>query len=521
MGDMTTPVQPVTEVLVDLAHTLGSPLPDVAAGMTSAGAAQLLGASAQVRARLDALDVRARVIHADALRRERLAESREWAAREQEGPADLEAVAAGAERAAVRDASMILRSSPAQAALSLAAARRLVEDMPQMLHALGSGAVTARVAGDAATVARVLEPEQRRDLDAALAERAPYLDGAGHRRWRREISTLVEQIEPLAAGRRHARALDEQHVRVTPGEHGMATLSARLPGLEAAAIRKRLSLEAEGLRAQGDRRGHGRIMAQSLVATLLGREDAMDPVVLDVGVIITERALLSPDHGDVAHIEGYGAVPADALRGPLREALAEGTERGALLRRLFTHPVTGELVAGESRARLFPRSMRRFLHWRDTTCRAPFCDAPVRQYDHILPVAAGGPTTLANGEGLCARCQRKEEDAVSVEREPVEPGLADVGAGHHVTWTSASLTRRTTTPTRFTAPVPTEGLGQKADAGTPPQLSPPPPRGAGRSLRPSPSRRPPERSGRTSSPGPGAGPDPCAARDPSPVPRGP
>lgn len=516
---MTTPVQPVSEVLVDLAHTLGSPLPDVAAGMTSAGAAQLLGASAQVRARLDALDVRARVIHADALRRERLAEARERAAREEEGAGDpdLEAVAAGAERAAVRDASMILRSSPAQAALSLASARRLVEDMPQMLHALGSGAVTARVAGDAATVARVLEPEQRRDLDAALAERAPYLNGAGHRRWRREISTLVEQIEPLAAGRRHARALDEQHVRVTPGEHGMATLSARLPGLEAAAIRKRLSLEAEGLRAQGDRRGHGRIMAQSLVATLLGREDAMDPVVLDVGVIITERALLSPDLGDVAHIEGYGAVPADALRGPLREALAEGTERGALLRRLFTHPVTGELVAGESRARLFPRSMRRFLHWRDTTCRAPFCDAPVRQYDHILPVAAGGPTTLANGEGLCARCQRKEEDAVSVEREPDEHGVVDAGAGHQVTWTSASLARRTTTPTRFTAPA--RGVGLSSS----PQLSPPPPppRGAGRSPRPSPSRRPPGHSGRTSSPERGAGPDPCAAPDPSPVPRGP
>src|SRR5690625_7738513 len=92
----------------------------------------------------------------------------------------------------------------------------------------------------------------------------------------------------------------------------MATLSARLPGIDAAQAHTRLSLEAERLRADGDRRGHQAIMADVLVDTILGRDDQMDPTTLDIGLIITDRALFSPDDGEIAQVEGYGAVPAEA-----------------------------------------------------------------------------------------------------------------------------------------------------------------------------------------------------------------
>ena len=61
------------------------------------------------------------------------------------------------------------------------------------------------------------------------------------------------------------------------------------------------------------------------------------------------------------------------------------------LRRLYTAPGTGELTALDSRARLFPPGLRRLIQARDDTCRTPYCDAPIRHFDHIIPWHRGGP----------------------------------------------------------------------------------------------------------------------------------
>src|SRR5699024_5671548 len=130
--------------------------------------------------------------------------------------------------------------------------------------------------------------------------------------------------------------------------------------------------------AAGDRRGHQAIQADSFVHTLIGREDGMEPTTLDIGVIITDRALFHPRNGDLARIEGYGSVPAEAvreeLRGVFRSLLADGAEDAmgpdgpalrATLRRMYSHPLAGELVGVESRARAFPAALARFILWRD------------------------------------------------------------------------------------------------------------------------------------------------------------
>jgi hypothetical protein len=63
----------------------------------------------------------------------------------------------------------------------------------------------------------------------------------------------------------------------------------------------------------------------------------------------------------------------------------------------------------ESRARLFPRTLATFVELRDQQCRTPYCDAPIRHRDHAQPWAEGGPTTAANGLGLCERCNYTKE----------------------------------------------------------------------------------------------------------------
>ncbi len=79
------------------------------------------------------------------------------------------------------------------------------------------------------------------------------------------------------------------------------------------------------------------------------------------------------------------------------------------LRRLYTAPGTGELTAMDSRARLFPPGLRRFIQARDDTCRTPYCDAPIRHFDHIIPWHHGGTTTQDNGAGLCEACNHTKE----------------------------------------------------------------------------------------------------------------
>jgi hypothetical protein len=69
---------------------------------------------------------------------------------------------------------------------------------------------------------------------------------------------------------------------------------------------------------------------------------------------------------------------------------------------LFTHP-GGGVVGGDPHRRKFDGWLAQLIRLRDQTCRDPYCEAPIRQTDHVVPYRSGGPTTLANGRGVCAR----------------------------------------------------------------------------------------------------------------------
>lgn len=415
----------------------------------------LLGVIHESLSALEALEARAVVGLGDAISRDRRAEASAEAAQEDAEIPPEQEIEARADRLTARELSMVTRRSPAAARGSLATCRRLVRDMPHLLRALATGHAAPSVVHGAARSTAPLTSAQRREVDEQLGIRIVELDGAGCTRWGRAVDEAVQLADPGGEARRHRHARTRRHVTVRPGDHGMATVSAHLPAVDAALIGKRLSLEAERLRAHGDRRGHQQIQADVLADTLLGRSEEMDPTVLDLGVIITDRTLFSPRGGDAAHLEGYGVVPPEAIReamvGPLSD-LARGLDRSLdddaaearlQLRRLYTHPTSGELVGVESRARAFPRGLARFIRWRDMTCRGPFCDAPIRQIDHIDPVSAGGPTTLENGQGLCAWCNDKEGQTLAVEQVA---GLD----GHRIRWTSLGGITRVTAAERLT-----------------------------------------------------------------------
>jgi hypothetical protein len=135
-----------------------------------------------------------------------------------------------------------------------------------------------------------------------------------------------------------------------------------------------------------------------------------------------------------------GSNPAaDYLPAQAARDLVRGAGR-VFVRRLFTDPVSGQLVSMESTRRVFDGNLRKMLILRDRTCRTPWCDAPIRHGDHVTAAADGGPASYANGQGLCERCNQTKS-LPGWSASVLDDGRGGSPGGHVV---------RTTTPTGLT-----------------------------------------------------------------------
>src|SRR6476619_6222686 len=262
-----------------------------------------------------------------------------------------------------------------------------------------------------------------------------------------EQRTLVDAASVMA---RAAKAEADRRVTLRPAPDTMAYLTALLPVAQAVAAHAALVAAADAARAAGDERGKGQVMADTVVERVTGEASA-DAVPVEVQLVMTDEALLGGDDTP-AHLTGYGPVPAAWVRDlltRLHHATSPGTgDAGARaanvwLRRLFTHPDTGTLVAMDSVRRTFDGGLRRYLLTRDAgTCRTPWCDAPARHLDHIRDHADGGPTTDTNGQSLCVRCNHTKQLPCFTATT-----LTDTTTGQQP---GATHTVQTTTPTGHT-----------------------------------------------------------------------
>jgi hypothetical protein len=213
----------------------------------------------------------------------------------------------------------------------------------------------------------------------------------------------------------------------------MSNLTTLVPVAQGVAAIAALMQAADEARASGDERSRGQVMADTLVERVTGQATATATPVT-VNLVMTERALLEGDD-EPAEVLGYGPVSARTARDLLRRHTETDDPAGqSWLRRVFTHPTTGELVALQATTDAFPAALRQLLVFRDQTCRTPWCDAPVRHADHARRRADGGETSAGNGQGLCEQCNYVKE---APGWEAAEHATS--GTGHHVV--------ETTTPT--------------------------------------------------------------------------
>jgi hypothetical protein len=395
------------------------------------------------------------------------------------------------------------RESPARGGRLLGLAKALATEMPHTLAALQSGQLNEWRATLIVKETACLAAEDRCAVDEELAANTGTLASAGDRAIIAAVRAAAYRRDPHSVAKRASHAVNDRTVSLRPAPDTMARLTALLPVAQGVAAYAALTRHADTARSHGDERSRGAIMADQLVENITGTPGGASSI--EVQLVMTDRTLFQGD-SEPARLAGYGTVPAHWARqtilgglgalevpgvrggpeGIAAGAVADrtpgtGTARGGApdtecngssdievwLRRLYTAPGTGDLLALDSKARLFPPGLRRFLQIRDDTCRTPYCDAPIRHHDHIIPWHQDGPTTSNNGQGLCEACNHTKETPGWTARTvngPRHTVQLQTPAGH--TYCS------TAPPLPGTAP---DAAGTGAPAGTAAAVAPGPP----------------------------------------------
>jgi hypothetical protein len=296
--------------------------------------------------------------------------------------------------------------------------------LPHTFAALAEGRVSEYHARIVAEQTNHLTDAHRRAIDAAIAHR---LGKASTSQLRKLVQGHAYRLEPEAAAQRAAQNQDRRGVSLDPAGDGKVYVTAELPTQQGLAVMdaltkltdKRLAAKAKAAKAKGetDDEAHAagaapgegeslsrdQTMADLFVELLTGQTTA-EGVTAEV-IVVMDDATLFGNHDLPAWIPGHGPLPSRMVKAWLADPAA-----ATFLRRMYTRPTDGQLVALESRRRRFPKGIANMLLLRDDTCATPGCNSRIEDADHRQPWAAGGPTSWANATGLCKRCNQRKEN---------------------------------------------------------------------------------------------------------------
>lgn len=324
--------------------------------------------------------------------------------------------------------------SPHRGGRLLGMSKALVIEMPHTLAGLDNGQLNEERAMYVVKETACLTVADRSAVDEELAADTGTFTGAGTRTVIAVVRAAATRRDSRSVAQRASHAASERTVSLRPAPDCMSYLTALLPAHQGVAVHAALTRHADTLTATGDQRSRGQIKADALVELITGTPGGITGI--DINLVMTDRTLLQGD-SEPARLAGYGTVPAPWARDLIAQGQGEqarvrpATSRSSTsgpntsssntghknavkepkiwLRRLYTAPETGDLVAMDSRRRHFPAPLRRFIQVRDDTCRTPYCDAPIRHHDHIIPWHDDGRTSLSNGAGLCEACNHTKE----------------------------------------------------------------------------------------------------------------
>ncbi|HEU5007343.1 MAG TPA: DUF222 domain-containing protein [Jatrophihabitantaceae bacterium] len=354
-----------------------------------------------------------------------------FAASQRQAQRDAGVPAERADRGIASQIGLARRVSHFQARRYVGWAKILTTELPATFAQLQAGKTSEWRAMLVARETAWLSREHRATVDAELA---PKLEPLGDKRVETEAKKAAYRIDPTGFVNRLSNSANDRRVSLRPAPDAMTRLTALLPVAQGVAVYAALGRAADTNIASGDERGRGQVMADTLVERVTGQA-AAEQVPVEVNLVIDTDTLLA--EGTEPALIGGVPIPAATAR-----ELALRPDAPRWLRRLYTHPDTGELVAMDSRRRLFTPGQRKFIALRDQVCRTPWCEAPIRHTDHTHPAARGGKTSIDNGGGLCVACNIAKQ-APGWHARPGPAGIIDIftPTGHRYTSRPPALPR--------------------------------------------------------------------------------
>jgi len=326
-----------------------------------------------------------------------------WAQKREAGETAAGMAAGKRGRGLAGEVALARHDAPVRGGTHLGMAKALVDEMPHTLAALAAGVLSEWRATLIVRESACLSVQHRRELDAALCTDMSRMAGWGNARVAAEAKKIAARLDAAAVVDRVAKAAKDRCVTIRPAPDTMTYVTALLPVAAGVAVYAALKRAAD---TTFDERSRGQIMADTLLERVTGRP-AQQPVPVALNLVMADTTLAGDDE-EPGWLDGYGPIPAGLACKLTGDAVTDAAAK-ATLRRLYRHPRSGQLVAMESRSRIFPKGLARFIELRDQTCRTPYCNAPIRHRDHAVPQRQGGPTSAINALGLCEACNYTKE----------------------------------------------------------------------------------------------------------------
>ncbi len=295
--------------------------------------------------------------------------------------------------------------SPFKGAQHLTLAHALDTQMPHTLARMQAGQLSEWRATLILRETACLDPADRSHVDRALCGPDGPATTLSDKALTRAATRLALELDTASVVERARKAETDRHVSVRPAPDTMTWVGALLPVKQGVALFAALKRAADSATAAGDPRSRGQVMADTLVQRVTGTPTTT-PVRVDLDLVMSTTTLFGTSH-EPAHMGGHGPVPATWAHDLVRDAASAGQ---LFVRRLFTTPDTGALIAMDRTTRRAPRTLAHLVQVRDQDlCRTPWCGAPLAHIDHVTEWHTGGPTTARNTQGLCARCNHAKQ----------------------------------------------------------------------------------------------------------------
>lgn len=336
------------------------------------------------------------------------------------------------------DVALARHESPRTGVQFLNYSRILTDDLSYASRGLKDGTITEDEAQLIVREVRNLRSENRRLIDQMLFCETHNAFGSGGAILREMIRGWAAILEPATETDLEEKAMKGRYVDLYEIDAHRMKITGLLPLEYGVALCQVLARESGHAQAAGDTRNRGQIAADFLLESVTGIREP-NGVPLQVSLVMTDRTLLQ-GHQEPALIPGYGFISANKAR-----SLFAGNPQNPLdtwIRRLYTAPGTGDLVAMDSKARLFKGSLKTFITLRDQHCRTPYCNGRIEHLDHVVQVRRGGHTTAENSSSRCKWCNATkeapdwEERTISGDRHTIR---VTTSSGHSYSSTAPPL----------------------------------------------------------------------------------